>query len=97
MYLISLFCHCFYGASDIGFAVRLSFRTELGSLVHHVLKNAEQNPDSAAFVAWTVPDYSKPNEDFVELLLSGDSVKTPIRGLRAMVEQIFENKVHYRA
>ena len=40
MAFTSLFCTCFDGESQLRFTIRFSFRTELGSIVHHVLKNA---------------------------------------------------------
>ena len=39
MHFISRCCPCFIGGSQIRFTVSFSFRTELGSIVHRVLKN----------------------------------------------------------
>ena len=38
MAFTSHFCTCFDGESQLRFTIRLSFKTELGSVVHHVLK-----------------------------------------------------------
>ena len=39
MHLISLFCPCFNRESQIRFTGRFSFRTEWGSIVHHILND----------------------------------------------------------
>ena len=43
MQLISFFCPCFNGESQIRFSVRFSFRTELGSIGQRVLKDSDHH------------------------------------------------------